>query len=277
MKPILITGANGFSGRHLLALLGESGIDTLPMVRTACGLENEVVADFCDDNFPALLRKLPPVSAVVHLGTRVGWDGCQREELFKPNILATAQLADWAKTYNSYFIFASAAVIAGEHTPHITGDTGFDLNTSNNYLYSKWLGEQVIAMSGIRHLNLRISGIFGRNGPRHLGLNNAIRDARNGSPPAQYGEGKIKRNYIYVKDLCIAIQYCLANQLEGTLLAAGTYKNSLAEILETLCDVLLPGSEPEKCPGGGGHDQIIDSSPLLPTTRTFKEAIEDIK
>ena len=47
-------------------------------------------------------------------------------------------------------------------------------------------------------------------------------------------------------------------------------------MLEIICDVLLPGKKPEIHPGKGGHDQLIDHSPLLPDGRTFKEAVQDI-
>jgi nucleoside-diphosphate-sugar epimerase len=274
MKKVLITGANGFTGTHLAAALEGSEWEVLPLGHKKSGLKNEVVIDFCDEGFMSRLATLPAVDAVVHLGTRVGWDGCTRAELFQPNILATAQLVQWAGNNDSYFVFASAALIGGEQTPHITAGSG--LNTENPYLYSKWLGEELIRMSGIRHGILRISGIFGKDGPSHLGINRAITNALKGIPPVQYGDGQIKRNYIYVKDLCRIIQYCLDRDIQGTHLVAGSSGNSLAEMLGIICEELLPGQEPEVRPGKGGYHQLIDPSPSLPATRSFREAIRDI-
>jgi UDP-glucose 4-epimerase len=275
MKRVLITGANGFTGSHLVRLLGGSGYEVIPLDQRGTGLKNEVVIDFCDERFPDVLKGLPPVYAVVHLGARVGWDGSTRAELFQPNILATAQLVHWAKKSNSYFVFASAALIAGEGNPYINDSCL--LNTENEYLYSKWLGEEIIKMSEIRHAILRISGIFGKNGPSHLGINKAITDALAGIPPVRYGDGKIKRNYIYVKDLCNIIKYCLENTIEGCHLVGGAYGDTIAEMLETVCNVLLPGSKPKIREGNPGYDQIIELSHLLPTGRTFEEAVKDIK
>jgi nucleoside-diphosphate-sugar epimerase len=275
MKKILITGANGFTGSHLVRLLGGSGYEVIPLDRQGTGLKNEVVIDFCDEEFWEVLKTLPPVYAVVHLGARVGWDGSTRAELFQPNVLATAQLVHWAKKTNSYFVFTSAALIAGEHNPYINDSCL--LNTENDYLYSKWLGEEIIKMSEIRHAILRISGIFGKNGPSHLGINKAITDALAGVPPVQYGDGKIKRNYIYVKDLCNIIKYCLENTIEDCHLVGGAYGETIAEMLETICKVLLPGSKPKIREGHPGYDQIIELSQILPTGRTFESAIKDIK
>lgn len=273
-RKIIVTGANGFTGSTLIKDLQDSDWEIIPMTQWKIGLKNEVTIDFCDKEFMKVLQGLSPVDAVVHLGARVGWDGGTRADLFQPNVLAAAEMVNWAKQHNSYFVFASAALICGERNPHITA--GCVLNTDNDYLYSKWLGEEIIRMSGIKHAILRISGIFGKDGPSHLGINNAITNAMQGTPPVQYGDGEIKRNYIYVKDLCKIIKYCLDNTIEGTHLLGGSQANTIAEMLEIICDVLLPGKKPVIHPGKGGHDQLIDHSPQLPNGRTFKEAILDI-
>jgi len=273
-KKVLVTGANGFTGSTLIKILQDSDWNIIPMTQWKIGLKNEVTIDFCDKGFMKLLQGLSPVDAVVHLAARVGWDGSSRADLFQPNVLAAAELVNWAKHHNSYFVFASAASICGELNPHIAA--GCVLNTDNDYLYSKWLGEEIIRMSGIKHAILRISGIFGKNGPTHLGINNAIASALQGTPPVQFGSGNIKRNYVYVKDLCDIIKYCLDNTIEGTHLVGGSQSNTMAEMLEMICEVLLPGKKPELRPGKEGHNQLIDHSPLLPHGRTFKEALLDI-
>lgn len=272
MKRVLITGANGFTGSTLVKTLEEWEI--FPMTQWKTGLKNEVTIDFCDDRFVSVLQTLPRVDAVVHLGTRVGWDGSTRAELFQPNVLATAELVNWAKHHNSTFVFTSAALICGERNTYITAGCGLD--TENDYLYSKWLGEEIIEVSGIRHAILRISGIFGKDGPSHLGINNAITGALQGIPPVQYGDGKPKRNYIYVKDLCHIIKNCIDHNIEGTHLVGGSEANTIAEMLGMICDVLLPGSKPGIRPGKSGYDQVIEPSPALPKGRTFEEALHDI-
>ncbi|MCU0284914.1 MAG: NAD(P)-dependent oxidoreductase [Acidobacteria bacterium] len=280
MKKVLITGANGFTGRMLLNILAGSDWEIIPMTQVKTGLENEITVDFTDEHFIDTLRSLPAIDAVVHLATRVGWDGSSRAEMFQPNVLATAQLVDWARRQHSYFVFASAAFIAGSLNLHITPELGTELNTDNDYLYCKWLAEEIIRTSGIRHGILRISGIFGKEGPAHLGINNAIKNVLAGKPPIRHGESNIKRNYIYVKDLCQTIRFCLDQQIEGWHLVAGKEINTIAAMLQTICDILLPGTNPEVKPildRRYGHDQIVLPSPLLPPGRSFEDAICDIK
>lgn len=274
MKKVLVTGANGFTGLHLVQELTGSQWQVLPMVQEKTGFQNEIVVDFCDPTFGQTLESLPPVDAVVHLAAMIGWYGGTRADLFQPNVYATAQLVQWAKKNGSKFVFASAALICGETNTHITA--GCPMNTRNDYLYSKWLGEEIIKMSGIPHAILRISGIFGKNGPSHLGINKAIDAALNGTPPVQYGQCKGKRNYIYVKDLCQIIRFCLEQNITGTHLVGGPEPVAIAEMLNTICKHLLPGQTPEHRPGDPGRDQIIDHSPHLPKARPFQQAITDI-
>lgn len=275
MASVLITGANGFTGRILVEILKDSKWEVIPMTHRETGWENEMVVDFTNKNFSALLHELPPVDAVVHLGARTGWDGGTRKDLFTPNISATALLVDWALKKSAHFIFSSAALVCGPRRTHITADCAPE--PTHDYLYCKWLGEEIIRSSSIRHTILRIGGIFGSGGPSHLGLNQAIDRALSGRPPILHGDGKMKRNYIYVRDLCRMIAFCLDSRLEGTHLAAGSTTNTMEEMLTVTCKILLPGSRPEHRPSGKTGDQIIDSSPQLPGGRTFREALEDIK
>ena len=47
-------------------------------------------------------------------------------------------------------------------------------------------------------------------------------------------------------------------------------------MLQQVCDVLAPGLQPLVCEGGEARHQVIDPSPVLPATRSFREALVDI-
>lgn len=271
---VLVTGASGFVGRSLLGLLKSEHYHVIPMVRSPKKLPSEVVLDFTDDNFVQKIQDLPHVNAIIHLGAKVDWKAT-KTELFVPNVLATANLVDWAKNIGAYFVFASMATVCGVNNPLITKDTEPNLDT--NYGYSKWLTEEIIKMSGVEYLILRISGIYGRNGPQHLGINNAITGALQGKPPIQFGKGDIKRNYIYVEDLSRIIMDCLKRKVTGTHLVAGPEPISIAEMLKTICEVFLPGNNPIYKEGGKSFDQIVEHSDELILGRKFREALEHIK
>lgn len=273
-KTVLVTGANGFVGRNLLTRLKGTNWNIIPLVHNKIGLANEIVMDFCSEDFCMELNTLPKADIVVHLGARIGWDGSSKQDLYVPNILATAELLNWANKIGASFIFASAAIVCGVKNPLIDSHSKPDPDT--DYGHSKWLAEELIKTSGIKHTILRISGIFGKHGPHHLGINKAIDNALSGEIPAQYGSGKIKRNYIYVKDLADIIIYCIENQIGGIHLVAGSSSNTIADMLQIICDKILPGTHPIYLNGKDGLDQVVMPSHILPAGRRFDEAIEDI-
>lgn len=273
-SSVLVTGASGFVGRSLLKSLIRAGCHVIPLVRSPSGLPAEVILDFNDDDFTSKIQKIQPVNAVIHLGAKVDWN-LQRSNLFVPNVLATANLVNWAKSIGAYFIFTSTATICGASNPLITKDTKVNLDT--DYAYSKWLAEEIIKMSRVPYLILRISGIYGKNGPQHLGLNNAITGALQGKPPIQIGKGDIKRNYIYVEDLSRIITDCLKRKVTGIHLVGGPEAISIDEMLQKICDVFLPGMTPIYKEGGKSFDQIIEHSNKLIQGRKFLDTLKDIK
>lgn len=273
-KRVLITGANGFVGSNLMSLLVDTDIEIIPMVRRSINFKNEVIADFCDSDFSKTLYSLPKVDAVVHLGAKVSFDVNSKKTLFMPNVLATGILANWASKTGMYFVFASTATVCGAKTPRITIDS--KPSPDMDYSYSKWLSEELIKMSGVRHVILRIGGVFGKNGPHHLGINKAIDNTFKGIAPNVYSGGVEKRNYIYVYDLAKLIMFCLENEVEGVHLVAGSDVNTIHEMLETICKGLLHGIKPVVLEGKAGNDQVIETSSIFPRGMPFEEAIGHI-
>ena len=162
-RKILITGASGFIGVALRKMLINTDWEMYFLARQHIGFANETIVDFCDPDFCRVIKTLPKIDVVVHLGAKIGWDGSSRESLFKPNVLATAKLVNWAKDIGAYFVFASAAIVCGVKNTHITFDS--EPNPDTDYGYSKFLAEEIIKMSGVKHSILRISGVFGKDGP----------------------------------------------------------------------------------------------------------------
>ncbi len=145
------------------------------------------------------------------------------------------------------------------------------------YGRSKLLGEQLLARSGVEHAVLRIVGIFGGNGPVHLGINRAIGEALHGQPPTLVGDGRARRNYVYVKDAAAAILAALERQLVGTHYLAAAEILSVREMLDAICDAFLPGARPATRDGTPAADQVAEPSAELPAGRAFHDALDDIR
>lgn len=276
-KSVLVTGATGFIGRATVASLEQAGWVVTRGVRAASRSSGDGEI-YLDLNNPAEILALENgarFDAIVHLGAHVGLCGATEAEMFVPNILATGCLAFLASQWNAHLVYASTAIVCGVKSERIDASTPVFADT--DYTQSKRLGEQLIEASHAPHCILRIGGVFGSNGPLHLGLNRAIDGALNGNPPLQSGSGAALRNYIYVKDVAEAIVFALQQRLEGTHFLAGSEVTSINQMLQTVCDTLLPGVQPAMAEGLEATSQVIEPSPLLPKTRGFSAALTDIK
>lgn len=276
-KKVLITGANGFIGRATVSALAGVGWQITQGLRSVSETiaQGTVYVDLSDPATLVALAKGPRFDAIVHLGAHIGWSGATEAEMFMPNVLSTGYLAYLANFWDAHLIFASAAIVHGVRKETIDSASSLCLDTA--YARSKWLAEQLLAASHAKHCVLRIAGVFGCDGPAHLGLNRAIDGAIKGDPPLQIGTGAVLRNYIYVKDVAQAIVFALKEQLEGIHLIAGHEVLSVSAMLQEICDIFSPGLHPVIKDGPQGINQVIKHSSFLPETRGFREALIDIR
>jgi nucleoside-diphosphate-sugar epimerase len=276
-KSVLVTGATGFIGRATVSALTEAGWTVTGGSRqggekTAPDI---VYIDLADPATVLALEKKSRFDAIVHLGARVSLSDTSEAEMFAPNILSTGCLAYLANLWDAHMLYSSTAIVHGVRSVKIHADSS--LCTDTAYAKSKWLGEQLLAASNATHCVLRIAGVFGSDGPAHLGLNRAIEGAIKGESPVKIGDGRALRNYIYVKDVARAIVHALQERLSGTHLLAGHESVSLSEMLRQVCDAFLPGSRPVLKDGPQATDQLVTPSSSLPVTRGFRQALIDIR
>lgn len=272
-KTALVTGANGFIGRETVRHLSAEGWTVIPAMRHPQD-GSAIELDLEDTGFPGKLVCLPRVDAIVHLAAKVDFGLNAMAEIYSANVAATSTLLVLAREWNAKFVFASSALVAGMNASRINAET--DANPDTPYAKSKWLAEQLVQASGVHSAILRIGGVYGLDGPEHLGLNRAIKAAASGRQPSQVGAGEARRNYIYVKDVAATIGDVLARHIEGVHLVAGKETLSVADMLQSLCDVFLPGRSPERIEGAKAVDQIVIPSTDLAPSRSFREAVDDM-
>jgi UDP-glucose 4-epimerase len=276
---VFLTGATGFLGRRALVALQEAGWTVLCGVRSPGKLEpgtHAVQLDLTDP--PAIfdLARRYRAEAVVHLACDVGFDAHAHDaRLFVPNVLATGCVAFLAREWGARMLFSSGGLVHGVRAERLAPDAPIAPDTP--YGRSKLLGEELIEVSGVERVILRIGGIFGAGGPRHLGINRAIDDAIEGRPPTLVGDGNARRNYVYVKDAASAIVFALESRLTGTHYLAGAEVLSVREMLHAICDTLLPGVSPATRDGPPAADQVVQPSRELPAPRSFRAALDDIR
>ena len=275
-KRALVTGAGGFVGSALTSALQCRGWRCIAAVRRQTGGDSEVVLDFEDPSISKKVAATPRCDAIIHLASHVDFSNeAAPADFFATNILASSLLCHLARNWNAHLVLASGTLVFGK-TSFVDASSVPAPDTP--YAAAKWLCEQIVEQAGIAHTILRIGGIIGRRGPRHLGLNRTIDAALDlRKIPTLVGGAPARRNYVYVHDLAETIVECVTNRTLGTHLVAGRQTLTMQEMLQSVCDVFLPGQSPEQLEGVGSPDMIVRPSDALPSGRSFQAALEDIR
>jgi UDP-glucose 4-epimerase len=276
-KTVLITGATGFVGRATVAALADTDWQVIQGVRESMTplAQGTVHLNLADPATILALAKEPRCDAIIHLGAHIGWSEADESKMFALNVLSTGCLAHLAHLWRARLIYASSVSVHG--TRNETIKLNSPICTDTAYANSKWLGEQLIEASRVNNCILRIAGVFGYEGPVHLGLNRAIDGALKGQAPLQIGTATALRNYIYVKNVAEAIVFALEEKLDGIHLLAGHEILPIRSMLQEICEIFTPESLPLTKEGETAMNQVIEPSPALPETSSFREALLDIR
>ncbi len=264
-RLILVTGAGGFLGRAVCEVLRRRGLPFVGAVRPGGRGIELAEAHACDLAEPASLQSLLDAvrpGAIINCAAIVEFRPDTLKMLFPVNVDASATLAGWSAVNDAAMVQISTSAIHGSHTERIDRQT--PNNYESDYVQTKLLAEQAIAASGCRATMIRFGGIYGRNGPAHLGLNRAIDAAATRVRPTIVGSGRARRNYIHVRDAAEVAVVCHQNRIAGVHLSAGPEVLSIETMLQKVCDRYLPGEKPDRIEGQEARDQIIESSSLLP-------------
>lgn len=274
---ILITGSSGFIGRsvntYLMKNLDQNKYQIYTTSRKKNDKSNCLFLDLEDPSSILNIKKFSNLKYVIHLGASIGW--YDDSHLFTTNILSTGCLSYLCKKWDAKLIFASAAIIHGTKSEFIDEDSKIILDSK--YGQSKYDAENLIHASGIQNCILRISGVYGIDGPDHLHINKAITKAcYQKKIPINNLSNEIKRNYIYVQDLAKFIHQILLENISGTHLVSSEEFLTINEMLTMISDQFTEGQKVIKRNKIEGRDQIVIPSQKIKSPTSFKEALAEM-
>lgn len=171
---VLVTGASGFVGKALCALLVEKGFQVRGLVRSgkvAEGVESVDVQDISDTSPYAWASILSGVDVVIHCAALVHQMGADDdgvgERYHRVNTEATASLARAAAGAGvKRFIFLSTIKVLGEHTLPGQAFRAHDpVSPADAYARSKWEAEEALRVvasgSGMDFVIIRPPLVYG--------------------------------------------------------------------------------------------------------------------
>jgi UDP-glucose 4-epimerase len=233
---ILVAGGCGFIGANLLPMLLERGhrvcvLDNLSVgsAETLDGLNVELqVGDVRDPQ--AVADAVRGVEGVVHLAAHTNVVDSQHEPLldFEINARGTLNLLLACRDQGAVrFVFASSNAPVGETTPPI--DESKPPHPLSPYGASKLAGEGYCSAFcgsyGLGTVVLRFANVYGpRSSHKTSVVAEFMRRLQFNQPLVIYGDGQQTRDFIYVADLCQAINLALEADVSGEVfqIATGT-------------------------------------------------------
>lgn len=267
---ILVTGADGFLGAAVMRKLRRSYSEIVPVTRRSHVGDGFVLCDLSDPIAVADLLERAKPSCVVNLAARADFSQAVLADLYAINTLCPAIIADYCRKHDAHLVQASGTIVLGFYNTNYSTNTPERPDT--DYGTSKLLAEKMIMASGCNYAIIRFGGIFGINGPEHLGINRAIKQAQNGILPKVVASGAATRNYVFVEDAAAMIEKSIADKLCGIFMAGGE-TISIKGMLQAICDEWLPGQSPLVDNGAESHDQIIEVSAELGSFRSFRDCL----
>jgi len=227
-EAVLLTGANGFIGRHLHPALAEA-YRVVRVVRPGkAGEEGDdcLGADLSDPNMVGELISSLPVKeykAIVHLAAvlcRPGdWDN---QVYLDVNNTITGNMVRIAKAVSceTFVNFSSLAVYPNE-TGLYDEDSKVDMSGNTECLYglAKFNSEIIFRYflkDAMEVVNLRVTQVFGPGMQEDRLLGILLKELREKNRITLFGNGERVSNFLYVGDLVQALLAVLRKPVSGT-------------------------------------------------------------
>lgn len=224
---VLVTGATGFLGRHVVQQLLETNHEVRVMVRSP-GSESVLQTpptDVCYGNVTdpdALAEACRGISEVIHLVAVIRGGPRQFDAI---NRQGTANVVAAAREAGSVRRFVHLSAVGAANVPRL------------RYIHSKWLGEQEVVNGGLPYAIIRPSLIFGPGDE----FTNAIAALVRSLPITPViGSGNNRLQPIHVEDVARCVTLSLSGNIRGNRIVeiGGPEQLSYNEIIRAVARVM---------------------------------------
>jgi nucleoside-diphosphate-sugar epimerase len=247
IKNVLVTGANGFLGSHLLNSLIQNGYNVIAYLRPQsdtkridhlAGKWSSFIAHTNSDNEINSLFGEKQIDAIVHTAVDYGRKK-PLSAIIETNVLFPLRLIEIGIEHGIELFI---------NTDTFFGKKQFNLKHLNNYTTSKRILERILESlsTTIKIINLRLEHVYGENDAESKFVTSVLNQIIANKPEILLTEGAQKRDFVYIADvvdayMCILKQNGLNNGY--TLFEVGTGKSiSVKEFVSKIAEVANTGS-----------------------------------
>lgn len=243
-KKVLITGANGFIGSHLVKTLSYEPFELYSLGRSRSSYDTvkSFVADITDyDGTRKIVQEIKP-DYIFHFAGNNSRDNSQEARLMQTNHLGTKNLLNALSDidYEKFLFLSTSLVYSNRNFPHFSESAAIQPETA--YGKSKAEAEKVCLVhiaDGKPIVIVRPFSVYGpgqENGDMFIPT--LVRAMRTGGTFTICG-GEQTRDYLHVHDLMDFFMCALASGVKGEILNCGTgYETSVRDVAEMVAGLL---------------------------------------
>ena len=221
---VLVTGAGGFSGSHLVpALIARGHHVTAVVGRTRGRLDATLglpALNVIAGNLSEPLTLPGHIDAIVHAAARSPGTGVTSADMVRDNVVGTQRLVEYAREAGARtFVYLSSLSVYGTITAPVV-DEATPIVNPDAYGMTKYLGEIMLreTPASLRTLSIRLPGVLGPRSVRNW-LTSVLLAAKAGREIVYYNPDAPFNNAIHINDLCGFV---------GDLLAASNWDGHAA-------------------------------------------------
>ena len=238
MTRVVVTGASGFVGGHVVAELARRGIETVALGRRGASLAP--VEGVCLQRVDvwdrsSLARVLAAADCVVHAASVVHRPGASADEYHRFNIDGTQALVDACDEVGVAKILMLGTIkVYGENTAGSVLDEACAVVPEGHYAASKLRAETIVS-SRPGSIVFRLSPVFGRGDKGNVrAMIRAIARRRFVVP----GDGSARKSLVHVSSVAAAVAAATTSSVSGAYVLADPIAPTMRELADTIARAL---------------------------------------